>query len=198
MEYIERNKALELLKKYNKDPFHLQHAFTVEAVMKWYARELGYGEDEEYWGIVGLLHDIDFELYPAEHCLKAPELLREAGVGEDIIHAVCSHGYGITVECGATIDVEPIHEMEKVLFAADELTGLIWAAALMRPSKSTKDMELKSLKKKYKSHGFAAGCSREVISRGAEQLGWELDKLLEMTLRAMADSEDAIMQAMDL
>lgn len=198
MEYIERNKALELLKKYNKDPFHLQHAFTVEAVMKWYARELGYGEDEEYWGIVGLLHDIDFELYPAEHCLKAPELLREAGVGEDIIHAVCSHGYGITVECGAMIDVEPIHEMEKVLFAADELTGLIWAAALMRPSKSTKDMELKSLKKKYKSHGFAAGCSREVISRGAEQLGWELDKLLEMTLRAMADSEDAIMQAMDL
>lgn len=142
--------------------------------------------------IVGLLHDIDFELYPAEHCLKAPELLKAAGVSDDIIHAVCSHGYGITVECGVTIDVEPIHEMEKVLFAADELTGLIWAAALMRPSKSTKDMELKSLKKKYKSKGFAAGCSREVIERGADQLGWELDKLLTMTLQAMADSEDEI------
>lgn len=189
---ITRDEALALLKKYNKDPFHIQHALTVEAVMKWYAKELGYGAEEEYWGIVGLLHDIDFELYPEEHCLKAPELLREAGVGDDIIHAVCSHGYGITVGCGQTIDVEPIHEMEKVLFAADELTGLIWAAALMRPSKSTKDMELKSLKKKYKSKGFAAGCSREVIERGAEQLGWELDKLLEMTLRAMAESEDKI------
>ena len=192
MEQITREDAYELLKKYNKDPFHIQHALTVEAVMKWYANELGYGEDAEYWGIVGLLHDIDFELYPAEHCLKAPELLGEAGVGEDIIHAVCSHGYGITVECGATIDVEPVHEMEKVLFAADELTGLIWAAALMRPSKSTKDMELKSLKKKYKSKGFAAGCSREVIERGADQLGWELEKLLTMTLQAMAASEDEI------
>ena len=127
-EYIARDDAFELLKKYNKDPFHIQHALTVEAVMKWYANELGYGEDSEYWGIVGLLHDIDFELYPAEHCLKAPELLRDGGVSEDIIHAVCSHGYGITVECGTTIDVEPVHEMEKVLFAADELTGLIWAA----------------------------------------------------------------------
>ena len=148
--------------------------------------------EAEYWGIVGLLHDIDFELYPEEHCLKAPELLREGGVSDDIIHSVCSHGYGITVGCGTTIDVEPIHEMEKVLFAADELTGLIWAAALMRPSKSTKDMELKSLKKKYKSKGFAAGCSREVIERGAQQLGWELDKLLTMTLQAMAASEDLI------
>ena len=181
-----------MLKKYNKDPFHIQHALTVEAVMKWYARELGYEAEEDYWGIVGLLHDIDFELYPEEHCLKAPELLRDGGVSEDIIHAVCSHGYGITVGCGATIDVEPTREMEKVLFAADELTGLIWATALMRPSKSTKDMEMKSLKKKYKSKGFAAGCSREVIERGAEQLGWELDKLLEMTLRAMAENEDAI------
>ena len=144
------------------------------------------------WGIVGLLHDIDFELYPAEHCLKAPELLREDGVSEDIIHGVVSHGYGITIECGVTLDVEPVHEMEKVLFAADELTGLIWAAALMRPSKSTKDMELKSLKKKYKSKGFAAGCSREVIERGADQLGWPLEKLLTMTLQAMADSEDEI------
>ena len=181
MEHIARDEAFALLKKYNKDPFHIQHALTVEAVMKWYAKELGY----------------DFELYPEEHCLKAPELLREAGVGEDIIHAVVSHGYGITVGCGATIETAPEHEMEKVLFAADELTGLIWAAALMRPSKSTKDMELKSLKKKYKSKGFAAGCSREVIQRGADQLGWDLAKLLTMTLQAMAESEDEIQKEMD-
>ena len=197
METITREKAFELLKKYNKDPFHIQYGLTVEAVMRWYANELGYGDDAEYWGIVGLLHDIDFEIYPEEHCLKAPELLREAGVGEDIIHAVVSHGYGITVGCGATINVEPEHEMEKVLFAADELTGLIWAAALMRPSKSTKDMELKSLKKKYKSKGFAAGCSREVIERGAAQLGWELEKLLDMTLKAMVASEDTINAEME-
>ena len=196
MEHIAREDALALLKKYNKDPFHIQHAYTVEAVMKWYAKELGYVEDAEYWGIVGLLHDIDFEQYPEEHCLRAPELLREGGVGEDIIHAVCSHGYGITVGCGATINVKPEHEMEKVLFAADELTGLIWAVALMRPSKSTKDMELKSLKKKYKSKGFAVGCSREVIERGAEQLGWELPKLLTMTLEAMATCEDEIQAEM--
>ena len=186
MEHITREEAYDLLKKYNKDPFHIQHALTVETVMKWYAEELGFGADAEYWGIVGLLHDIDFELYPDQHCIKAPELLREGGVSEDIIHGVVSHGYGITV------DVAPEHEMEKVLFAADELTGLIWAAALMRPSKSTKDMELKSLKKKYKAKGFAVGCSREVIARGAEQLGWELDKLLEMTIHAMAASEDEI------
>ena len=192
MNTIKRDEAFNLLKKYNKDSFHIQHALTVEAVMKWYANELGYGADAEYWGIVGLLHDIDFELYPEEHCLKAPEMLREAGVGEDVIHAVVSHGYGITVGCGTTLDIEPEYEMEKVLFAADELTGLIWAAALMRPSKSTKDMELKSLKKKYKSKGFAVGCSREVIERGAQQLGWELEKLLTMTLQAMAASEDTI------
>lgn len=198
MEHIARNDAFALLKKYNKDPFHIQHALTVEAVLKWYANELGYGEDAEYWGIVGLLHDIDFELYPAEHCLKAPELLKEDGVSDDIIHAVCSHGYGITVECGTTIDVEPVHEMEKVLFAADELTGLIWAAALMRPSKSMKDMELKSLKNKYKSKGFAAGCSREVIERGAAQLGWDLEKLLTMTLQAMAATEDEIKAEMEV
>ena len=195
MTYIAREDALTLLKKYNKDPFHIQHALTVEAVMRWYAKELGYGDAEEYWGIVGLLHDIDFELYPEEHCLKAPGLLREGGVGEDIIHAVVSHGYGLTVG-GVTLDVAPEHEMEKVLFAADELTGLIWAAALMRPSKSTKDMELKSLKKKYKSKGFAAGCSREVIERGAEQLGWDLEKLLTMTLQAMAATEDTIQAEM--
>ena len=176
MEHISRNDAFELLKKYNIDPFHIQHALTVEAVMKWYANELGYGEDAEYWGIVGLLHDIDFELYPEQHCIKAPELLREGGVSEDIIHGVVSHGYGITV------DVAPEHEMEKVLFAADELTGLIWAAALMRPSKST---------------GFAAGCSREVIERGAEQLGWGLDELLTKTLAAMAASEDTINEEME-
>lgn len=197
MNYIERKKAFELLKKFNKDPFHIQHALTVEAVMKWYANELGYGEDAEYWGIVGLLHDIDFEVYPSEHCLKAPELLREAGVGEDIIHAVCSHGYGITVECGTTIDVEPIHEMEKVLFAADELTGLIWSAALMRPSKSVMDMELKSLKKKFKDKRFAAGCSRDVIKTGAERLGWELDVLMEKTMEAMRSCEAEVAAFME-
>lgn len=192
MSKITREEAFDLLEKYNKDPFHIQHAKTVEAVMRWFARNLGYEQKEEYWGMVGLLHDIDFELYPEEHCLKAPELLREAGISEDMIHAVCSHGYGITVGCGETIDVEPVKEMEKVLFAVDELTGLIWAAALMRPSKSTKDMELKSLKKKYKSKGFAAGCSRDVIERGAEQLGWELEKLLTMTLQAMQECEDEL------
>ena len=192
MEQITREQAYDLLKKYNKDPFHLQHALTVEAVMKWYAKELGYGEEAQYWGIVGLLHDIDFEQYPDQHCIKAPELLREGGVSEDIIHAVVSHGYGITV------DVAPEREMEKVLFAADELTGLIWAAALMRPSKSTKDMELKSLKKKYKSKGFAAGCSRDVIERGALQLGWDLDKLLTMTLEAMKSTEDEINQEVEV
>ena len=191
MEQITREQAYDLLKEYNKDPFHLQHALTVEAVMKWYAKELGYGEEVQYWGIVGLLHDIDFEQYPDQHCIKAPELLREGGVSEDIIHAVVSHGYGITV------DVAPEREMEKVLFAADELTGLIWAAALMRSSKSTKDMELKSLKKKYKSKGFAAGCSRDVIERGALQLGWDLDKLLTMTLEAMKATEDEINQEVE-
>lgn len=192
MECIAREKAWELLKKYNQDPFHLRHALTVEAVMGWYAEALGYEADKDFWSTVGLLHDIDFEVYPEEHCLKAPELLREGGAGEDMIHAVVSHAYGIATASGVTLDVAPEHEMEKVLFAADELTGLIWAAALMRPTKSCKDMELKSLKKKYKSKGFAAGCSREVIERGAAQLGWELDTLLERTLQAMAEREDAI------
>ena len=159
--------------------------------MRWYAKELGYGEDEEFWGQVGLLHDIDFELYPEQHCVKAPELLREAGVGEDMIHAIVSHGYGICV------DVVPEHEMEKVLFAADELTGLIGAAAKMRPSKSTKDMELSSLKKKFKDKKFAAGCSRDVIRRGAEQLGWELDKLMEQTILAMRSCEDRVNKEME-
>ena len=176
---MERQAAWELLRKYNQDHFHLQHALTVEGVMRWYAQELGYGEDVDFWGNVGLLHDIDFEQYPDQHCIKAPELLREGGADDALIHAVCSHGYGITV------DIQPEHEMEKVLFATDELTGLIGAAALMRPSKSVQDMELKSLKKKYKSSGFAAGCSREVIQRGADMLGWSLDELLTRTLDAM-------------
>ena len=178
-EHISREAAWAALRRYNQEPFHLQHALTVEGVMQWYAKELGYGGDAEFWGIVGLLHDIDFERWPEEHCQKAPELLREAGCGEDMIHAVCSHGYGLCC------DVEPTHKMEKILFAADELTGLIGAAALMRPSKSVQDMELKSLKKKYKSSGFAAGCSREVIQRGADMLGWSLDELLTRTLDAM-------------
>ena len=183
---MNRDTAWELLKKYNKDAFHLRHALTVEGVMKYYARTLGY--DEEYWGIVGLLHDIDFEQYPDEHCIKAPELLREGGFGDDIIHAVCSHGYNLTV------DVKPEHIMEKVLYATDELTGLIWAAAEMRPSKSTQDMELKSLKKKYKSKNFAAGCSREVIEYGAKLLGWELDDLLWNTILAMRSCENEVAQ----
>ena len=183
---ISRNEAVELLKKYNKDAFHLHHAYTVEAVMRYFAEKLGYGEDADFWATVGLLHDIDFEKYPEEHCKKAPELLREGGANEELIHAVCSHGYGICV------DVEPVHEMEKVLFACDELTGLIGACALMRPSKSCKDMELKSLKKKYKDKKFAAGCSRDIIAKGSQLLGWTLDELLESTLEAMKATEDAV------
>ena len=181
-----REEAFELLKKYNQDPFHIRHALTVEAVMRWFANDLGYADEADFWSQVGLLHDIDFELYPDQHCLKAPELLREGGASKELIHAVVSHGYGITV------DVKPEHEMEKVLYGSDELTGLIWAAALMRPSKSTKDMELKSLKKKYKSKGFAAGCDRETIAKGAEMLGWDLSELLQKTLDAMKASEDEI------
>ena len=184
MSHISRADAFELLKKYNKDPFHIQHALTVEAVMKWFANQLGYGIEADYWGTVGLLHDIDFELYPMEHCLKAPELLREAGVDEDMIHAVVSHGYGITVGNGTTINVAPVHEMERVLFATDELTGLIGAVALMRPT-GLSDMEPKSVMKKFKDKKFAAGCSRDVIRRGAEMLGMELNELIEKTIRAM-------------
>lgn len=180
---ISRDEAFALLLQYNKEPFHIRHALTVEAVMTWFANTLGVPDEADYWGIVGLLHDIDFEQYPDEHCQKAPELLRAGGVGEDMIYSVCSHGYGICSDC------EPKEEMEKVLFAADELTGLIWSAALMRPSKSVQDMELKSLKKKYKDKKFAAGCSREIISTGAERLGWPLDELLEKTLEAMRACE---------
>lgn len=187
---ISREEAFVLLQKYNKEPFHIQHALTVEGTMRWYAKELGYGEETDYWGIVGLLHDIDFELYPEEHCVKAPELLREAGVGEDMIYSICSHGYGICC------DLEPKHMMEKVLFAADELTGLIGAAALMRPSKSVMDMEVSSLKKKFKDKKFAAGCSRDVIRQGAERLGWELNELFERTILAMRSCESDIREEM--
>ena len=188
---ISREEAFELLKKYNKEPFHILHALTVEGVMRYFARETGNGEDEEYWGQVGLLHDIDFEIYPEEHCLKAPELLREGGVSEDMIYSVCSHGYGICC------DQEPRHLMEKILFATDELTGLIGAAAKMRPSKSVMDMELSSLKKKYKDKKFAAGCSRDVISTGAERLGWDLDELLERTILAMRSCEESVNKEME-
>lgn len=188
---ITREEAFELLKKYNKESFHIQHALTVEGVMRWYANELGYGGEADYWAITGLLHDIDFELYPEEHCQKAPELLQEGGVGEDMIHSICSHGYGI---CS---DVKPEHEMEKVLFAADELTGLIGAAALMRPSKSVMDMEVSSIKKKFKDKKFAAGCSRDIIRQGAENLGWELNELFEKTIRAMRSCEESIRGEME-
>lgn len=181
---ITRAQALALLQKYNREPFHIFHSLTVEGTMRYFAREMG--EDEDFWGLVGLLHDVDFEKYPEQHCIKAPELLREVNASDELIHAVCSHGYGITV------DIKPEHEMERVLFACDELTGLIGAAALMRPSKSVSDMELKSLKKKFKDKKFAAGCSREIISKGAEMLGWELDKLLGDTLEIMRSAEKAI------
>ena len=189
--YPERAVAMELLKKYNSEPFHIQHAWTVEGTMRWYANELGYGEDADFWATVGLLHDVDFGSWPEQHCLKAPELLAEIGCSEEFIHAVCSHGYGICC------DVEPEHEMEKVLFAADVLTGLIGAAARMRPIKSCQDMELSSLKKKFKDKKFAAGCSRDVIKTGADRLGWELDELLEKTIQAMRFCEDAVNTQME-
>ena len=188
---ITRDQAYALLTRYNHEPFHIQHALTVEGAMRWYANELGHGDEADFWGIVGLLHDIDFELYPEQHCQKAPELLREGGVSEEMIHAIVSHGYGLCT------DVRPELEMEKVLFAADELTGLIGAAARMRPSKSVSDMELSSLKKKFKDKKFAAGCSRDVIRQGAELLGWELDALLEKTIQAMRPDEAAIAQAVE-
>lgn len=183
---ITREAAFELLRKYNKEPFHILHALTVEGVMKWYAAELGYEEDKDFWGTAGLLHDIDFEMFPDEHCIKAPELLKSAGASDELIHAVCSHGYKLTV------DVEPEHQMEKVLYAADELTGLIGAVIKMRPSKSTSDLEVKSVRKKFKDKKFAAGCSRDVITFGAEMLGWDLDTLFEKTILAMRSCEDDV------
>ena len=181
-----RQDAWALLTAYNKDHFHLQHALTVEAVMGWYADELGYGDEKNLWSLVGLLHDLDFEMYPEEHCIRQQTLMREAGVPEEIIHSTCSHGYGITV------DIKPEHQMEKVLYAADELTGLIGACALVRPSKSVSDMEIKSVKKKFKSPAFAAGCSREIIQNGADMLGWELTELIDKTLRAMQATESEV------
>jgi predicted hydrolase (HD superfamily) len=184
---LTRQQAWDLLKQYNKDPFHLQHALTVEGVMKWFAKDQGFGDEEEFWGNVGLLHDIDFEQFPEQHCLKAPELLSAGGADEATIHAVCSHGYDLTA-----VEAKPEHQMEKVLFAADELTGLIWAAAIIRPSKSVLDMEVKSVKKKYKTPAFAAGCSRPVIEKGAAILGWELDTLIEKTILAMRSCEAGV------
>ena len=183
---LTRDKAVAMLREHNKEKFHLQHALTVEGVMRWYAQELGYGEDADQWALVGLLHDIDFEEYPEEHCIKAPEMLRAGGASEEMVHAVCSHAWGLCV------DVKPEHEMEKVLFAADELTGLIGANALMLPSRSVQDLQLKSLKKKFKDKKFAAGCSRDVIIQGAELLGWELETLMERTIQAMQSCEESI------
>ena len=184
---IEREPALNLLKKYNKDSFHLRHALTVEHMMRWYAAEEGYKDEQDFWGLVGLLHDVDFGQWPQEHCRKAPELLREIEAPDSMVRAICAHGYGMFEGLP-----KPEHQMEKVLFAADELTGLIYAATLMRPSKSAGDMELKSLKKKFKDKAFAAGCSRDIIASGAELLDWPLDTLLEKTLKAMQAGEDDI------
>ena len=184
---IEREPALNLLKKYNKDSFHLRHALTVEYMMRWYAAEEGYKDEQDFWGLVGLLHDVDFGMWPEEHCRKAPELLREIEAPDNMVRAICAHGYGMFEGLP-----KPEHRMEKVLFAADELTGLIYAATLMRPSKSAGDMELKSLKKKFKDKAFAAGCSRDIIASGAELLDWPLDTLLEKTLKAMQAGEDDI------
>ena len=181
---LTRDEAWELLTEYNKELFHLKHALTVEGVMKYFARELGYGDEEEFWGIVGLLHDLDFEKYPEEHCIKSQEIMKEKNIDEEIIHATASHGFGMTV------DIKPEHMMEKVLFAVDELTGLIGAAALMRPSKSVSDMEVKSVKKKFKDKRFAAGCSRDVIQQGADMLGWELSDLIGRTIMAMRSCEE--------
>ncbi len=188
---VTREQALALLKKYNQELFHILHGLTVEGAMRWYAEELGYGEEKEFWAIAGLLHDVDFEKYPEEHCKKAPELLAEIGAEPELVHAVCSHAYGL---CS---DVKPEHEMEKVLFAADELTGLIGAAARMRPSKSVMDMEVSSLKKKFKDKRFAAGCSRDVIKDGAEILGWTLEELMEKTILAMRSCEASINAQME-
>lgn len=185
---ISREQALQLLKKYNKEPFHLLHALTVEAVMRYFANTLGHADEADFWALCGLLHDVDFEQYPNEHCKKAPNLLAEIQAEPELVRAICSHGYGICT------DIKPEHEMEKILFATDELTGLIGAAAKMRPSKSTQDMELSSLKKKFKDKKFAAGCSRDVIKQGADLLGWELDKLLDETLKAMRETEQTVLQ----
>lgn len=186
---LSRESAWELLTSYNQDAFHLKHALTVEGIMRWFANELGYGDEADFWAIVGLLHDLDFERYPEQHCIKSQEIMRENGIDERIIRATASHGWALTV------DIKPEHEMEKVLYAVDELSGLIGAVALMRPSKSVQDMELKSVRKKYKTPAFAAGCSREVIQRGADLLGWDLDDLISKTILAMRSCEEAVNSA---
>lgn len=187
---LNRENAWKLLTEYNEEPFHLRHALTVEGIMRYFAVELGYGDEADFWGLVGLLHDLDFEKYPGEHCIKSQEIMREYGLDERLIRATASHGYGLTQN-----DIAPEHQMEKVLFAIDELSGLIGAVAIMRPSKSVMDLELKSVKKKFKDKRFAAGCSREVISEGAEALGWTLDELIEKTILAMRADEAAINEA---
>ncbi len=187
---LTREQGIALLTKYNKEPFHILHGLTVEGVMRWFAGDQGCGDEADFWAMAGLLHDIDFELYPEEHCKKAPELLKEGGAEEELIHAVCSHGYGLVS------DVKPEHQMEKILFAADELTGLVWAAAKMRPSKSVMDMEVSSLKKKFKDKRFAAGCSRDVIREGADMLGWTLEELMEKTILAMRSCEAQVNEEM--
>ena len=187
---LSRDEAFALLKKYNSDPFHIQHALTVEGVMRYLAADLGFAGEADFWAIVGLLHDIDFEQFPDQHCIKAPELLKAGGASDALIHAVCSHGYKLTV------DVEPTHNMEKMLYACHEITGLIWSASLMRPSKSVQDIEVKSVMKKFKTLNFAAGCSRDVIKDGAAMLGWELDALIEKTILAMRSCEAAVNEAM--
>ena len=189
---LTRERALEALKKYNREPFHILHALTVEGVMRWFAQDQGYGEETDFWGTAGLLHDIDFEMYPEQHCVKAPVLLKEAGAEDELIHAVCSHWYGLVS------DVKPEHQMEKILFASDELTGLIGAATRMRPSGSVMDMEVSSLKKKFKDKRFAAGCSRDVIREGAEELGWTLEELMDKTIQAMRSCEAAVSEEMKL
>ena len=183
---LTRTQALALLQKYNKEPFHILHALTVEGVMRWFAQDQGFDAEIDFWGLCGLLHDVDFEVYPEEHCRKAPELLAEVNASEEMVHAICSHGYGL---CS---DVEPVHQMEKILFAVDELTGLIGAAARMRPSKSVMDMEVSSLKKKFKDKKFAAGCSRDVILEGTEKLGWTIEETMEKTILAMRSCEESI------
>ncbi len=188
---LTREQGLSALRQYNKEPFHIRHGLTVEGTMRWFAQDQGFGEEADFWAMAGLLHDIDFEQYPEQHCLMAPQLLREAGAEEELIHAVCSHGYGLTC------DVKPEHQMEKILYAADELTGLIYAAAKMRPSRSVMDMEVSSLKKKFKDKKFAAGCSRDVIRHGAEELGWPLEELMEKTILAMRSCEEEINREME-
>lgn len=188
---MKREEAWNLLREYNGEKFHIRHALTVEGVMKYFAEKLGYGEEKEFWGIVGLLHDLDFEKYPEEHCIKSQEIMRQKGIDEKIIRATASHGYGL---CS---NIKPEHEMEKILYATDELTGLLGAAAIMRPSKSVQDLELKSAKKKFKDKRFAAGCSRDVIEKGAEMLGWDLDKLIEETIVAMRVDEENINKFME-